>query len=509
MKTTYLYVVAVLTALLSACNLDYPSYTSMEEKASIASPTDVQRMSNALYGMLRTRSNGAYNVYTDLSTEDFVATTSYGNAYRGAVEWQVRTADDGDLESIWRNYYFLIANANRLINEHGRVDYTTKADTLIKQEALGTAYTMRALAYHYLVSRFALPYYSDKDGGTLYKDSLGVPLELDVDLMKRLPRATLEQVYAQINADLDSATLYMTALRDAAYATATYKNSPSRFNLDAVNALRARVALYQGQWGQALEAAEAVINTGKYPLSTTAEELKKLWANDQGTEIITHLFISDSETPNGHGSYLAFSQLYRNRYLLYTSTFLPTVKAMELYEDTDYRFPAYYSEEYLIFESSIKVGFYSFAKFPRTTEFVATGNTAHSPIVFRSGETYLNAAEAALRLGDEAKAQTYLNALRVSRGLTATTATGTTLLAELQQERRKELMGEGHNLVDKKRWHQGVDRASMGGQKTSDYEPVLEHALNQAYAAGDPRFVWPIPAAEISQNPKMVQNAGY
>lgn len=508
MKTTKILVATALAAVLSACNLDYTPYDSITEETAIQSPADIKRMSTALYAGLRTRSYGQYNIYADLCTEDFVATTSYANSYFGAANWNKRTSSDEYLTDIWREYYFLIVNANLLINSYHRTTYTTKADSLILHEALGTAYTIRAFAYNYLAARFALPYYSDKNGGTSYADSLGVPLELEINLSSRLPRATLREVYQRINTDLDSATVHMTALNTAAVPTESYKGSPARFNLDAVNALRSRVALYQGEWQAALTAAEAVINTGKYPLSNTADALKKLWAEDQGTEIITHLFISDTETPNSHNELYAFNQNYRG-YLLYIATFLPTQNALALYSTTDYRLDAYYSQQLLIYEGGIVNGLMPLTKFPRTTEFTPAGNTAHSPIIFRSAEAYLTAAEAAVRLGDDAKAQTYLNTLRASRGLTATTATSATLLSEIQQERRKEFMGEGHNLVDKKRWHQAIDRSVMGGQRTPRYNPIDAISLNLRYEADDPRFVWPIPNQDINNNANLVQNPGY
>lgn len=506
-KIKTICIAAIAAATLGACNLDYSPHSSIEDRNAIQSSVDIQRMSNALYSGLRGRSNGVFNIYADLCTEDFVATDEYGNNYGGAAYWDTRTSNEEEIRAIWKGYYFLIANANRLINDYRRIDYPTQEDKRILNEALGTAYTTRALCYTYLVSRFALPYYSDKNGGTLNADSLAVPLELTVDLNKRLPRATLAQVYAQINADLDSAAVHMSALRAAGVAPAMYKKSPSRFNLDAVNVLRARVKLYQGAWSDALTAAEAVINTGKYPLSTTQEGLTKLWATDEGTEIITHLFISDTETPNTHGAYLSWNK-FVSGFPTYRAYFLPTQKAMDQYEDADYRFECYYSKDYLSFGGKY-LPLYAFAKYPRTTEFVPTGGTTHSPIIFRSAEAYLTAAEAATRLGDDAKAQQYLNALRVSRGLTATTTTGSALLAEVQQERHKEFMGEGFNLTDKKRWHQGVDRAVMGMQTYKGSSPAIESALKQTYEAGHPRFVWPIPNSETANNLLMVQNPSY
>ena len=51
-----------------------------------------------------------------------------------------------------------------------------------------------------------------------------------------------------------------------------------------VQALQARVALVKGDWANAAKYAKAVINSGKYKL-TTIDDYAKLWTKDEGTEI--------------------------------------------------------------------------------------------------------------------------------------------------------------------------------------------------------------------------------
>ncbi|MDO4715352.1 MAG: RagB/SusD family nutrient uptake outer membrane protein [Bacteroidales bacterium] len=507
MKLYNILATVAIAFSLTACELDYVPHSSITEEQSILSPVDIKRMSNGIYDNLRACSYGVHDIFADLCTEDFAATLTSGNHYFGASNWTIRTSSDPEITEIWDNYYALIAKTNYLINEHTRTTYTTDADTLILFEALGTAHLSRAWAYTKLVNYFALPYYSDKDGGTVNADALGLPIELTINLKTRLPRATVGQVYAQINADIDSAYKYFAELREAGVKTPQYKASSSRFNLDAVNMLRARVKLYQGQWAEALKAAEEVLNTGAYPLSTTQEELEALWATDEGTEIITHLFISADEKPLSNSTYRRLLG-WSGKIPIYQADFLPTIAALDLYEATDYRYDAYYSTDYLEMGDDYYT-FEVFNKYPLTTEFVASGNIAHSPILFRSAEAHLIAAEAAARLGDDAKSQAQINALRVSRGLAATTATGTALLDIIKLERRKEFMGEGFNLIDKKRWHEGVDRTNVGGQVKPEMTPSMPSALQQKYEAGHPRFVWPIPGSEVQNNTQAVQNPNY
>lgn len=72
-------------------------------------------------------------------------------------------------------------------------------------------------------------------------------------------------------------------------------------------------------------------------------------------------------------------------------------------------------------------------------------------VVFRLGEIYLNAAEAAFETGNVPQALTYVNTLRERAGFPANSLTDLTL-ARLQNERRVELAFEDHRLWDVIRW---------------------------------------------------------
>lgn len=71
---------------------------------------------------------------------------------------------------------------------------------------------------------------------------------------------------------------------------------------------------------------------------------------------------------------------------------------------------------------------------------------ANIPIV-RLSETYLNAAEAAVKNGDATKAAKYLKAIAL-RGNPDYTMPAKVTLDDVLEERRKELIGEGHRMFD-------------------------------------------------------------
>ncbi len=70
---------------------------------------------------------------------------------------------------------------------------------------------------------------------------------------------------------------------------------------------------------------------------------------------------------------------------------------------------------------------------------------------FRLGEVYLNAAEAALELGQTPRALTLVNALRERAGFPANSL-ATLDMNKIHQERRCELAFEDHRFWDLKRW---------------------------------------------------------
>ncbi len=147
-------------------------------------------------------------------------------------------------------------------------------------------------------------------------------------------------------------------------------------------------------------------------------------------------------------------------------------------------------------------------------------------VYFRMGEIYLNAAEAAMELGQTSKALTYVNKVRQRAGLGANSWSASDLTIDnMLNERRRELALEDHRLWDMKRlrkahrvWN-GVESENtmlyalypyriVGGPDNNKYIYVRQIA---------PRFLAPrnfrlgnyYTAFEqdvLDKNPKLVQN---
>src|SRR5699024_12435995 len=116
---------------------------------------------------------------------------------------------------------------------------------------------LRSLMYVYLTNVFGRPYDQNPES------SLSVPLKLADDPFENLPRATVAEVYEQIETDLlKSLTLFK-----------EYKSNiyGSQY---AAEALLARVYLYMGDNEKAIEYANKVIDSGKFSLLSAANYKK-------------------------------------------------------------------------------------------------------------------------------------------------------------------------------------------------------------------------------------------
>ncbi|MFK7906504.1 MAG: RagB/SusD family nutrient uptake outer membrane protein, partial [Chitinophagales bacterium] len=158
------------------------------------------------------------------------------------------------------------------------------------------------------------------------------------------------------------------------------------------------------------------------------------------------------------------------------------------------------------------------AKYTRFPGAFARGNaraTSSNPSMLRYAEVLLIAAEAAVEIGDNGAATTYINEVRARArmgGNTATGAgvsvtvapsevpadiTGTVTVDDVLEERRVELAFEC------KRWYD-IARRKIGGEVFS--ASGLEGAKPNF---DDNDYLLPLPGDELERNPNLTQNPGY
>jgi hypothetical protein len=122
------------------------------------------------------------------------------------------------------------------------------------------------------------------------------------------------------------------------------------------------------------------------------------------------------------------------------------------------------------------------------------GFREHIPII-RYSEILLIAAEGRARSGNDGAALTHINRLRTNRGLANSTATGPALISLIMNERRVELVLEGHRFFDFKRLGLDITKAAAQGGDPLPYN--------------DFRVLAPMPDNALGNNTLLVQNPGY
>ncbi|MBC7884541.1 MAG: RagB/SusD family nutrient uptake outer membrane protein [Saprospiraceae bacterium] len=152
---------------------------------------------------------------------------------------------------------------------------------------------------------------------------------------------------------------------------------------------------------------------------------------------------------------------------------------------------------------------YAVLKFKNITSDGQSGSNVEFPDtdfpMFRLADAYLMAAEAILRGASgasKAKAVDYVNIVRTRAysGAAGNITESDLNLDYILDERARELYWECHRRTDLVRFNKFT---------TADYLWAWKGGVSQGQAV-DSRFnIFPIPSADISANPKLVQNPGY
>ena len=145
-------------------------------------------------------------------------------------------------------------------------------------------------------------------------------------------------------------------------------------------------------------------------------------------------------------------------------------------------------------------------------------------IIFRLGEIYLNAAEAAVELGKEADARNFIEPIRTRAGLEQNlnlqSFAGENLKNRIRNERKIELAFEDHRYWDLRRWRMAEEALSVqiqgfrslrhidnAGTESFTYSIILAESQKMNFY---PRHYYiPIGQDRINNNPKLLENPGY
>ena len=342
---------------------------------------------------------------------------------------------------------------------------------------------IRALSLFDLTRIYGYPY--AKDNGA----SWGACIVQDVRQIDSKPaRNTVAECYEAVIKDLNDAIPQL---------------SPE-FNFGKMNRwgamlLLSRAYLYKGDNANALKIAEeAIAGAAKYKYHLWSnEEYPTAWGDERSAsdpgEVLFEIVNTTVDSPGKESmGYLCWRSGYSD--MILTSTFFQLLS-----EDPD----DVRNKVYEIYKAKAYIDKYQ----PQKGENRADANIP----LLRLSELYLNAAEAAAKLGNNAKAVEYLDPI-VNRANPEMTVQGETVTLErVLNERRKELFGEGHRLYDALRNNQTIERKDVKIDviKSTKHLSMTDDA--QKFDWNYYKVVLPIPKFEIDTNPSIAaqQNPGY
>ena len=323
------------------------------------------------------------------------------------------------------NPYAIINDCNYIIAD---IDKLT-ASTALKNRIKGEALFLRSLALHDL-----LRVYSYEPGKAVNGWNKGVVLRTTPTKgfgdASSQPRATVDACYAQLELDLKEAITLLAPLTNVSF--------PYRVNAAAARALLARVYLYAGKYADAATQADAALASTTAVLTTPANYVTS-FNTSPNPESLLELEIRSVDWSTVDGVNNSLHSMTNN--LISGSQFVvgASPDLLGAYEGGDVRRNLW-----------IDAGGGRF----RTSKWNGEkGNYLENIPLIRYSEVLLTAAEAKARSGNEDGARTNINTLRTNRGLTTidNTVTGTALTNLILNERRIELVLEGHRFFDLKR----------------------------------------------------------
>ncbi len=451
--------------VLFACSteLDIQPAQNIDASQSLLTAKDVKGTLIGAYSNLGSSNlyGGGVYVYADLLASAGPDINFFGT-FQGLTQISNKQIpiNNGFITGVWLDAYTTINTANEVLNS------LSVGSALDQGRVEGEAKFIRGSMYFELVKIFAKAW---NDGDPTVNP--GVPLVLKPthsleDALATPARSTVKQVYDQIISDLTDAENLLTTPSNVTYYYAT---------TGAAAAQLSRVYLLQGNYGSARDAADRVIGSGVYKLTSTyADEFPYQGRGSRvynTTEDIFALQVSEQQGFNNMNNYYANSDKGGRGDIEVPLEFLQTFESgdtrAKLFED-DGSGQYFYSNKFDNVFGNIKI--------------------------LRLAEMYLTRAECNLRLGTTVGSDPVsdVNVVRVRAGI-APLASVT--LNQILNERHLELAFEGQWLYDYKR--------------TNTSNPNWVDANGNKPTWDSPELVFPIPQREIIVNPNLVQNEGY
>lgn len=466
------------TLVLFSCQSDFLDVNPAQETPDVAlsDPDVAPQLVNSIYNILLQFNMSSFPWYgvAEIASDNADKGSDPGDTgtYQKNLDEYTFTETEAAFRLLWENHYQGIGRANHALELLPQVDI----EDSLRNRLTGEAKFLRGLFYFRLVQMF---------GGVPIIDFVPDPNN-EEDINKGYQRASKEEVYAFIEADLNDAIQYLP--KKSEYSSANL----GRATKGAAQALLSKVSLYEEKWQQAYDMSKAVIESGEYSLEPNYEDIWKE-SHENGVESIFEIQGRGDVPVLGVDNY-STSQGARGQGGWGWGFDAPSEDLLNAYEEGDKRMDAT-----IIFRGET---LYDGRLVPETVSNPRYNQKAYvnqeaadmrekNVRLLRYGEVLLINAEAAYQLGMTDEATTMVNMIRERAGLDDL---GSVDLMAIWKERRLELAMEQDRIFDLRR--QG--RAAEVMQATG--VPFVEgkHEL------------YPIPQAQIEQSGGLLeQNPGY
>lgn len=423
MKRIY-YLLAIALVCVTGCNLDLDPHSAVSPGS--VGTQDIESLRSGMY----------FNVQENPGERAYIMFDLFGGnlttkASKNSIDLinSLSTAMSDIVETQWQGFYMAMMQVNNVYAIAQELENGKQKDKI-----LGECHYFRAYLHLCLVTRFG-----------------------DVPLMRentdeKVFRTPAAEVWQFIYDELDLAISLL----------GTPDEGCNYLSADAARALKARVALYMGKKKEAAELAESLINDARYGL----DSFEKIFRGGNNKEVIFAFSCLNSDQSKITISTLFYSYNHPNSG---SYVYAPAGDVMTMYDEGDLR-------KDISITTLDNLNFIN--KYP-------SGQKGTDPVVIsRLGEMYLISAEAQ---GVE-KGTARLNELRNFRGLTSIyPGNENEFINAILDERRKELLCEGHRWYDLVRTGKAKEKLGI-----LDYQTLM-----------------PIPAAERQVNGNLTQNPGY
>lgn len=423
---------------------------------------------------------GDYFVYGDMRSGDWW-TPNGDNDWKNLIQNNLRSFSAlKDLQN-WRFFYRVIEQCNQIITYVPEIP-SGKISEEQRNEAIAQAKSIRGFTYLYIAR--------------IWGDA---PLNITVENVTPLPRTSKSEILAQAEKDLTEAIPNL----PVEFITNGLKDrikTRTRMSKGAALATLAHVYMWMEDYQKAFDAVTQIENLGIYRI-LDASQYRSIFDEGETDEGIFEIYYS-TEQGEDVGYYGQSLTWFLPRPYTTRGNISATVKKqviMDLYEPEDKRIKEFYqgvdftnidNVELIDNPLSVDEDNIIMAKYRKATDgqYLFENNV----VIFRYAGLLLLKAEAAAQLGSPDQAVQYLNIVRNRAGLLDYSGAldPNSLVEEVLQERRRELVAESHRFYDLLR--------TGTLHKFTQFITADQEALGAGY--------WPINDEAFRNNPNMEQN---